>query len=176
MPYCTWRINQTINPSKYLKRPTVYLAVDRLAADDINQEQYKPAADKPRRSQYKIRQTDLYHAELEHACLKNGCMKLFNPTKDRHQLGDMLDSTQRELARRCKAWPTYGSTPDLRSSVLPSGGIWNPTTVCRKYVVWCECCLTPLAPTTPKRRYASCELGHRHCGGIPLIIPSKECL
>lgn len=83
IPYCTWKMNQTINPSKYLKRPIVYLAVDRLVAEDLDQEQDKPAADKSRRSRGKIRQTELYQAALKYAYRENGCMKIFNPTEDK---------------------------------------------------------------------------------------------
>ena len=82
IPYCTWKMNQTINPSRYLKRPIVYLATDRLDAEGLDQEQDEPAAAKPRRSQDKIRQTELYQAALKHAYRENGCMKLFNPAED----------------------------------------------------------------------------------------------
>lgn len=83
IPYCTWRMNQTINPSRYLKRPIVYLAIDRLVAEDLDQEQDEPATDKPGRSRSRIRQTELYQAALKHAHRENGCMKIFNPTEDK---------------------------------------------------------------------------------------------
>ena len=76
-------MNQTINPSRYLKRPIVYLATDQIDAEGLDQEQNEPATAKPRRSQDKIRQTELYQAALKRAYRENGCMKLFNPTEDR---------------------------------------------------------------------------------------------
>lgn len=36
IPYCTWKMDQIINPSKYLKRPIVYLVTDTLAADGLD--------------------------------------------------------------------------------------------------------------------------------------------
>lgn len=83
IPYCTWKMDQTINLSRYLKRPIVYLATDRLVADDLDQEQDKPAVGRPRRSQDKIRQSELYQTALKYAYRENGCMKIFNPTEDK---------------------------------------------------------------------------------------------
>ena len=82
IPYCTWKMNQTINPTRYLKRPIVYLATDSLDAEGLDQEQNEPDAAKPRRSQDKKRQTELYQTALKHAYRENGCMKLFNPAED----------------------------------------------------------------------------------------------
>ena len=82
IPYCTWKMDQMINPSKYLKRPIVYLATDTLTADGLDQ-QDEPAAVRPKRSQNKIRQSELYQAALKYAYIENDCMKLFNPTEDK---------------------------------------------------------------------------------------------
>ena len=48
MPYCTWKMNQTINLSRYLQRPIAYLAIDRLITDGLDREQNEPVVDKPR--------------------------------------------------------------------------------------------------------------------------------
>lgn len=81
IPYCTWKMSQTINLSGYLKRPIVYLAIDRLITDGLDREQNEPVVDKPR-SQDKIRQSELYQAALKSAYRENGCMKIFNPAED----------------------------------------------------------------------------------------------
>ena len=38
IPYCTWKMTQTINLFRYLKRPIVYLAADRLIIDGLDRE------------------------------------------------------------------------------------------------------------------------------------------
>lgn len=83
LPYYTWKMNKTINLAGYLKRPIVFLAMDRLIADGPGQEQDEPAAGRRRKPDNVTRRTELYQAALRRAYREGGCMKLFNPADDR---------------------------------------------------------------------------------------------
>ena len=78
--YITWKMDQTINLANHLKRPIVFLALDRLAENSLDQDER--AASEPRPGAW-IRQTEVYQAALTYAYQKGGCMKIFNPREDR---------------------------------------------------------------------------------------------
>lgn len=83
LPYYTWKMNKTINLAGYLKRPIVFLAIDRLTTNNPSQEQDEPAEGRRRKPDSLTRRTELYQAALRRAYHEDGCMKLFNPTDDR---------------------------------------------------------------------------------------------
>lgn len=81
--YCTWKMDQTINTSSYVKRPIIFLAIDRLPEDGLDHEQGEPTADESRKASQRVRQTELYQAALKYAYREGGCMKIFNPREDK---------------------------------------------------------------------------------------------
>ena len=81
--YCTWKMDQIINTSSYVKRPIIFLAIDRLPDDGLDDERDEPTTSKPRKASQRVRQTELYQAALRYTYQEGGCMKIFNPREDK---------------------------------------------------------------------------------------------
>lgn len=87
--HCAWKTDQMINISDHLAGPIVFLAIDKIATENQEQEgdeqegQGRQADDRPQRPDTSIKQAEIYQAALSYAYQKNGCMKLFNAKEDR---------------------------------------------------------------------------------------------
>ena len=109
MPYIVWKMNQTVNFANLLKRPIVFLALDRLDESKLDRDEPASSGPSPARE---IRQTEVYQAALTHAYQKGGCMKIFNPREDRALVksGDVFiyaGSSSRDMGR------TLGDMADI---------------------------------------------------------------
>ncbi len=105
--YCVWRMDQMINVSTHLARPVIFLAIDKLATEDYDQEddiQGGQGGSKTRKTNVAIRQTDIYQAALKYAHQKHGCMKLFSAQDDKGiiKAGDVFIYAGRNSAQTGK--------------------------------------------------------------------------
>ena len=84
--HCAWKMDQMINISDHLAGPIVFLAIDRLAAENQDWEddaQDGQGDDSPQKPDASLRQAEIYQAALSYACQKSGCMKLFSTREDK---------------------------------------------------------------------------------------------
>ena len=96
-----------INVSTHLARPVIFLAIDKLATEDYDQEddiQGGQGGSKTRKTNAAIRQTDIYQAALKYAHQKHGCMKLFSAQDDKGiiKAGDVFIYAGRNSAQTGK--------------------------------------------------------------------------
>lgn len=85
LDFYVWKEDRMINMSRCLKRPVVFLSMDRLNAGDSGLEhvgQGGQVEGKQGKPDAGIRQTEVYQAALKHAYRRNGCMKIFSPAED----------------------------------------------------------------------------------------------
>ena len=107
--YCTWKMDQIINTSSYVKRPIIFLAIDRLPDDGLDDERDEPTS-KPRKASQRVRQTELYQAALRYTYQEGGCMKIFNPREDKSLVksGDVFIHAGAQLNEYGQGTAKYG--------------------------------------------------------------------
>ena len=96
-----------INVSTHLVRPVIFLAIDKLATEDYDQEgdiQDGQGGSKTRKTNAAIRQTGIYQAALKYAHQKHGCMNLFSAQNDKGiiKAGDVFTYAGRNSAQTGK--------------------------------------------------------------------------
>lgn len=84
LQYYSWKSEEIINPSPYMARPIIFLAIDNIELEgyDIYDDAEKDSSTDPRRFNRIIKNSPVYDAVSHLAFQKGGCLKLFSKSED----------------------------------------------------------------------------------------------